>query len=70
MQMHNYKNITNPCLLDEKLDDEIINIIPPPEYHLYEQHVSKITDLLFIDKTLKEFLEKKLLSDMAIMKFF
>ena len=36
MQMQNYKNVTNPCLFGEKLDDEIINIIPPLEYHLYE----------------------------------
>ena len=41
------------------LSDEIINIIPPPEYHLYKRHVSKIIDFLFIDKNLKEFLEKK-----------
>ena len=27
--------------------------------NLYEHHVSKITDLLFTDKILKEFLEKK-----------
>ena len=58
-QVQNYKNVINPCLLDEKLDDEIIKMISPHEYHLCENHVSKITDLLFTDKTLKEFLEKK-----------
>ena len=46
-------------MLSEKLDDEIINIITPPKYHLYEHHGSKIADLLFTDKTLKESLEKK-----------
>ena len=58
MQVQNSKNVTNPCLLGEKLDDAVINIIPPPGYHLYEHNVSKITNL-FANKTLKEFLEKK-----------
>ncbi|XP_065672464.1 uncharacterized protein LOC136090196 [Hydra vulgaris] len=59
IQMQYCKNVIYPCLLDEKLTEEIINIIPPPDYHIYEHHVSKIIDILFTYKSLKEFLEKK-----------
>ena len=47
MQKH---NVTNPCLLNEKLDKEIINITLPPEYHLYEYPVSEINDLSLLIK--------------------
>ena len=57
--MQYYKNVTNPWLLDTKLTEEIINVVPPPEYHIYEHHVRKIIDLLFTDKNLKNFFEKK-----------
>ena len=59
LQMQYYKNVTNPCLLDTKLTEKVINIIPPSEYHIHEYHVSKIIDILFTDKNLKNFLEKK-----------
>ena len=57
--MQYYKNVTNPCLLNTKLTEEIINVSPPTEYHIYKHHVSKIIDLLFTDKNLKNFHEKK-----------
>ena len=48
MQMQNYKDVTNPSRLDEKLDDKIIDIIPP-EYHRCKYHVLKL--LIFADET-------------------
>ena len=32
---------------------------PPPEYHLYEHHISTIKNLLCIDEVLTEVIEKK-----------
>lgn len=57
--MKHYKNVISPCLLDEPSDKLVIDAIPPPELHLFEHIVTKVTDVLMTDQTIESFLTKK-----------
>ena len=57
--MQHYKNAIETSLLEETADKLVLDIIPPPEYHLFEHHVTIVADVLFKNEALANFLHGK-----------
>ena len=53
--MQNYKNVIHECILRESFETEVLDVIPPPELHLYEHIVTKIADIITTDKNVEQF---------------
>ena len=54
--MKSYKNVVRPCLIEESGETLVIDIVPPPELHLFEHIVTQITDVLMAEESIKKFL--------------
>ena len=58
-KMQEYKNVINKCLLEEEEDVFVIDVVPPPELHLFEHVVTKIADELTKDVMINNFFALK-----------
>ena len=58
--MKEFKNVIGPCILKEEPEKLVIQVIPPPELHLYEHIITKVTDTICaVDPSYKDFLNSK-----------
>ena len=58
--MQEFKNVIAPCLIQDDPEKLIIDVIPPPELHLYEHIVTKLADLLGeVNPSVLEFFKRK-----------
>ena len=57
--MQIYKNVVSPCFPQENPETLIIDIVPPPELHLFKHIVTQVNDVLMAEEFTKNYLLSK-----------